>query len=125
MPDNRDYIEYLLKDNQKVLQEIAALTPVNRFEKIDLDMGDGSSKKKVIKIFDSNDEAKWNSAYNLIDNFYKFLSEDKQGASFRIFLVIPDRKIKAKIGMVSLVIGKRGRQIQSFMTESKSRITVS
>lgn len=63
MPDNRDYLDYLLKDDQKVLKEFAASMPVSTFEKIDLDMGDGSSKKKVIKIFDINEESKWNSTY--------------------------------------------------------------
>lgn len=88
----QEYVDFLEKDNAKQFKDLAGKVGVSTFEKKELDLG-LLKIAVVLRIFDSDEEKKWECINLVIDDYLKFFDDgkvpDKQG---ELVIVIPNRK---------------------------------
>lgn len=95
------------------LDKLSGLLKVERFEFTEVDLGENYSGK-VLAVFDSDMDRKFRAVDDLIRDLVEYDKQTYSGAdagSPKVTILVPDcKKINFNFqGMVSLLIGKKGR----------------
>lgn len=91
---SRDFLDYLVLNNQKALEDLKRTVPAAEFCIKELDVGD-NHPSRVIKIFDEDEERKWGLAVNILNLNHQQQEESgaRTGKDFIAVLIIPGGKI--------------------------------
>lgn len=131
----RSILEYLKKKNDfKIFQEIKSTLQIEVLD-FNNDLKIPELDGKVLRIFDRDMNKKCDAFYKIVQEISLYQQEVKKSKNvFSVILLVPEGNLLRKInffnfpnllkGMVSLLIGSKGKQISSIMKASKAEIVV-
>ena len=129
----RTILDYLKKNDFKIFQDIKNAVQLEDFDfnnELKIPELDG----KVVRIFDKDMTKKCDAFYKILQEIAIYYQDVKKSktSNFSVILLVPEGFYfyllyfmrNCSLGMVSLLIGSKGKQISSIMKASKAEIVV-
>jgi len=110
------YINLLSENNNEIINKILDTTRINCIE-FDHQLTIPGAEGSVIKISDESYSKKYSALLEIVNEIEVIRNSKREHSECSLVILVPE-------GMVSLLIGTKGKQIRSIMKDSRTQIVV-
>jgi hypothetical protein len=93
---SQQFLDHIASDEHKVFNTIKKSVPVSEFVVKELDAGE-KQPAKVIKVFDNQEDKKWELAFRVLDSYCTFQKEadGRDDKDFSAIVIVPASKFSS------------------------------